>query len=124
MHNGKMPEYFDVYFEYISRDSSIFCDALLPEQGNVYWQKYNRNLVLNVDYFIPKQGYIWVPEALLGLSTIVEDSNSCLKSTLSLILREKDQSTSLRSLGLIEYFSVGKGQVSLKQSSNFLLEPK
>lgn len=123
IHNGKMPEYFDIYDEYMSRASNIFCDALLPEQGHVYWQKYNRNVVLNVDYFVPKRGYIWVPEAFLGLPTIIEDSNSCLKSTLSLVLREKDKSTSLRSLGLLEYFSIGKGQVCLKQSLNFLLEP-
>ena len=124
MHKGKIPDYYDVYDEYISSASNVFCDALLPEQGNVYWQKYNRNVILNVDYFVPKPGFIWVPEAYLGLPTILEDSNSCLKSTLSLILINKDSSTSIQSLGLINYFAEGKGLVSLRHSSDFLLEPK
>jgi hypothetical protein len=123
MHNGKIPDYFDVYDEYISKKSDVFCDVLLPEQGNVYWQKYNRNVILNVEYFVPKRGFIWVPETYLGLPTILTDSNSCLKSTLSLLFKERDISTSLRLIGLIDYFVEGKGQISLKQSSNFLLEP-
>jgi len=124
MHKGKTPDYYDVYDVYIKNTSSVFCDALLPEQGNVYWQKYNRNVILNVDYFDPKPGFIWVRGAHLGLPTILEDSNSCLKSTLSLILINKDNSTSIQSLGLINYFAEGKGLVSVRHSSNFLLEPK